>query len=246
MSEKHTPKCRKSLISIIVLATCLLLVAGNAAYAEPYLQLDAYPAEYIGESVVTTDLDFTLYALVNSLSSKFGGLGGSYYISAALTPQVLELPEGTELTDLGTISFDGLEIVELMQPGVPPGMPPAGTFPTYHYEHEFSLDPDMKTARYDSQLVDLDGPLPIDDGKLDFYYEDFDVDATGLTGVIDPDTGLHTPLLVIFDLYTKDIDGNVKYVAPFSHNVLSAPVPGAVLLGLLGLGVAGVKLRRFA
>jgi hypothetical protein len=37
------------------------------------------------------------------------------------------------------------------------------------------------------------------------------------------------------------LDGD-NILVPNSHYV---PVPGAVLLGLLGLGAAGIKLRRF-
>jgi hypothetical protein len=32
----------------------------------------------------------------------------------------------------------------------------------------------------------------------------------------------------------------------YFDNISFVPVPGAVLLGMLGLGVAGVKLRKFA
>ena len=41
-----------------------------------------------------------------------------------------------------------------------------------------------------------------------------------------------------------DADGIAKF-APFSHNVLT-PVTASVILGMLGLGVVGLKLRKFA
>ena len=223
-------------ILLAVVAISVLCLWGNAVFALPYLQLDAYPAVYVGgdeESTVSTQLDFTLYALVNS---KKGPVDGSFYIAAALAPLDPVVPEDA---DLGTIYLDGVEIqvVEDMDYGVPAneGMPPHGTYPTYYYEHKFTLDTSKTTVLYNSQDENLAGPLPVVEGQP-LYFEDFEIDATGLTH----------GLLVHFDLYTKDSYGNLADKAPFSHDVLAAPVPGAVLLGILGLGAAGFKLRKYA
>jgi hypothetical protein len=219
---------------VLVIAGSVLCLCCSPLYAEPYLQLDAYPGAYVGgeeESTVSTQLDFTLYALVNS---KKGDVGGTFYIAATLEPQVPVVPAGT---DLGSIFIDGAEIrvVSDMLYGTPPGMPPHGEYPSYYYESEFTLDPDKTTALYNSQDVELDGPISVIEGGP-LYFEDFEIDATGLAHGV----------LVHFDLFTKDSEGILAEKAPFSHDVLAAPVPGAVLLGLLGLSAAGIKLRKFA
>lgn len=222
-------KTTKILISIV--SALLLCLFCEGVLAEPYLQFDAYPAVYVGgeeESIVSTQLDFTLYALVNSNSPFFGGVDGSFYISATVAQPV---PDG----DLGLILLDGLKVyVSDMDYGTPSAMPPHGVYPTYYYEHEFTLDLGKRTALYNSQ-DNPGGPGPIvSDGPL--YYKDFEVDATGIAH----------GLLVRFDLYTKKTDGSIERFAPFSHDVLAMPVPGAVLLGMLGLGAVGIKLRKFA
>jgi len=225
-------------VLLAVFAISMLCLCGNAVLAEPYLQLDAYPAAYVGgeeESIVSTELDFTLYALVNS---KKGPVGGSFYIAAALAPLDPVVPPDA---DLGSIYLDGVEIsvVSGMEYGIPAkeDMPSHGTYPTYYYEHEFTLklDPAKTTALYNSQDVDLDGPLSVVGGES-LYFEDFEVDATGLAH----------GFMIHFDLYTKNADGTLADKAPFSHDVLAMPVPGAVLLGILGLGAAGMKLRKHA
>ena len=265
MSASRTVKRHMNLMSVIVFVACLLLVGGNAAFAENYLQLDADPATYVyglvygeGESIVTTDPEFTLYALVNSKSGNAHEAFaadpfvlanvGSFYISGALVPSQLENPS----LDLGSILFAGeeIDVVDEMTFGTPPievdltnkDLPSHGIFETYYFERSFTLNPAKRAALYDSQLAP-GGPLPIvADGPL--YFQDFEVDISELTA----EYGIH------FDLYTYIWDEGLgefgEYVldkkAPFSHDVTATPVPGAVLLGILGLGVAGVKLRKFA
>lgn len=226
------------MIFIVVFVQCLLLIIGNAAYAVPYLQLDAYPAVYVGgeeESIVTTSGQFTLYTLVNS---EKGSINGPFYLSVAIMPDPGEIGPV-----LGSYDFDGdtKEVVGDMIYGTPPldeyliskGLPGHGVFDTYYREHSFNLDSAPTTAIYNSQDYP-GGPNPaITSGPL--YYRAFNINALGLaSGYV-----LH------FDLYTK-IDGGIDKFAPFSHDVTHAPVPGALLLGLLGLSAAGMKLRKHA
>jgi hypothetical protein len=217
-------------------------------FAYPYLQLDANPATYVGppeESVVTLGPVFTLYALVNSESPKWSESDltdeDRFYISVAIIPDPGYSEPGP---DLGSYTFDAggiistIDVVGDMTYGVPPlnaelkdrVLPRHDVFDTYYREHEFQLDPLKKTALYNSQ-DDFGGPDLSTDGSL--YYQDFEVDINGLASGY----ALH------FDLYTKG--SGIDNFAPFSKDV-TTPVPGAVLLGLLGLGVAGVKLRKFA
>ena len=114
-------------------------------------------------------------------------------------------------------------------------LPSHGIYETYFQEHSFTLASAPMTALYNAQ-ENPGGPDPtVTSGPL--YYQAFDVDVSGLSHGY----AMH------FDLYTKlELENTIDKFAPFSHDVLSAPVPGAVLLGLLGLGVAGVKLRKYA
>ncbi len=257
MSAGRTKKGYMNLTSVIVFVTCLLLVSGNAVYAEPYLMLDAYPAGYTHgeeESIITTGPVFTLYALVNSDAPEWGsslGLADTFYISVAIIPSMDEFPAldlGSYFLDYGTYGADGgdttIDVVGEMDYGNPPinaalnpdELAAHGIFDTYYKEYAFTLDPGNTATLYNS----MDNPGgPVDDDFGTLYYQAFEVDASGLN----PGTFLH------FDLFTK-IDGSelavVDKFAPFSHDVTHTPVPGAVLLGLLGLGVAGVKLRKYA
>jgi len=50
----------------------------------------------------------------------------------------------------------------------------------------------------------------------------------------------------LIDPYTLAFDLNASGTYVNEFRIITTPIPGAVLLGLLGLSVAGVKLRRFA
>ena len=229
------------MIYAVVFVQCLLLIIGNTAYAVPYLQLDANPAVYVAgeeDSTVTTSDVFTLYALVNSAAPEAPNpidLLKKYYLSIAIVPQV-DTP-----TDLGSFIFDGdvINVTADMVYGIPPielaisqDLPSHGIFDTYFKEIPFTLTGATRTNLYDVEF-NSGGPGPENaSGKL--YYQEFAVDATGLND----DYFLH------FDLYTG-VDGAIQF-APPSHDVTHAPVPGALLLGMLGMGVAGMKLRKYA
>ena len=245
----YTSKRRTNLMTVITVAVpCLLLVAGNPAFATPYLQLDANPATYVSapeESTVTAGPVFTLYALVNSARPNNDDplLSETYYISAAIVPSIQPKPSSSP--NLGSYIFDGdtINVTEHMVYGTPPvdtvlnkdQLAAHGIFDTYYYEHAFNLDNDKRIGVYNVQDDPGDpGQFPPNpDGPL--YYQDFYVDASGLA----------SGYFLHFDLYTKG-SPSIDQFAPFSHDLTHAPVPGAVLLGMLGLGVVGLKLRKFA
>lgn len=255
MSASRKTKGHMNLMSVIVFVACLLLVSGNTVFAVPYLQLDAHPSDYVDgeeQSIVTTDLQFTLYALVESTKGSTSPSGG-FWISVAIVPDPGYEEGGHTLGsyDFGGETFnvtsDGINgdgAYDAMEYGVPPleeflqqnSLPPHGVYDTYYREHEFELTPTGQEDPYDAQ-VDFGGPFPISNPDGDLWYEAFSVDATGLT---------HPPYRLHFDFYTKDGEGNITAFAPFSHDVLATPIPPSVILGMLGLGVVGLKLRKFA
>ena len=248
MSASRTAKHHMNLMSVIVFVACLLLVGGNAVFAYPYLQLDAQPADYVDfdeESIVTSSLQFTLYALVNSTDSSFvDDLSESnFWVSVAI------VPDPGDPGILGSYDFGGttFSVTGDMEYGIPPleeflqqnSLPSHGIYDTFYREHHVVLDEDKKQILYNSQYFpggpDQFDPNPNPDGQL--WYQAFSVDATNL---------LYPPYRLHFDFYTKDADGYITAFAPFSHDVLATPIPASVILGMLGLGVVGLKLRKFA
>jgi len=244
MSASRTAKRHMNLMSVIVFVAGLLLVSGNTVFAVPYLQLDAHPAEYVygdEESIVTTDLKFTLYALIDSTSSYFD-FDDIFYIAAAIVPNPGEPPG----PDLGSYKFGDdtpIDVVGDMTYGTPPleeylkseDLPSHAIYITYFHEYPFTLASASTTALYDSQ-TDPGGPDPaITSGPL--YYQEFEVDVSGL------DSGY----LMHFDFYTKlELEDTIDKFVPFSHDVTAAPIPASVILGILGMSVVGLKLRKFA
>ena len=247
MLVERTTKCRMNLTSVILFVPCLLLVAGNAVFAEPYLMLDANPATYLSapeESIVTTDLQFTLYALINSEAPE-SDLTDTFYLSAAIVPNPGESNPGP---DLGSYDFDGstLNVVGTMEYGTPPlevyleskDLPSHGIYETYYHEYSFTLNLANKATLYDSQVTQ-GGPVSNPSGTL--YYQAFEVDVSGLA----------SEYVMHFDLYTYKWDENkgiyvIDNFAPFSHDLVTVPIPASVILGILGLGVVGWKLRKYA
>lgn len=254
MSVLHTLKSRINPGAFFALAACLLLLTTTSVFAEPYLQLDASHSIYMSgtwtggvDDVVTTTDTFTLYALVN------GDINRDFYISAALTPAI-----GAPLNpapDYGSFTFDGetlfdrsdtiIDVTGDMDHGTPPvaeevkDLAGHGIFPTYYKEFKFSVNSGDTVDSYNSQ-DDPGGFGSVDTGKT-FNYAAFEVNVSGLSSGYG----------IQFDLFTVGLQGNKEAVdnfAPFSHNVMASktPVPNSVLLGVVGLCIAGMKLRRLA
>ena len=262
MSASHTAKRHMNLMTVILFVACLLLVGGNTVFAEPFLMLDAKmpdgspPPSSSEAGIFTSGPVFTLYALVNSeapeaIEDPFET--GTFFLSVAVVPDPGYPGDSVPGPALGSYYFnadyfDGgtYDVVgvgdDAMKYGTPPledflkqnDLPSHDVFETYFDQYSFELNLDNTATLYNS-MVTPGGPTDDPEGTL--YYQAFEVDVSGLI----------SPYQMHFDLYTTAM-GSPYYVdkfAPFSHDV-TTPVPGAVLLGILGLGVAGIKLRKFA
>ena len=261
----------------IMVALCALAVWSSDAQAVPLLQLDIIGGHYddATQTIISDGPTFQLVALLSPGGSKGNNsnqaddtsvedlLATTYYISAAITPQV-----GQPGSDIGSFSFDGdsIDATSEMDYGTPPldeyvanndaELPGHGIFPTYFSEFSFQFDADNRTTEYNTEDNAGQGPTPNPLGTT--YYQLFTVDASGL----DAGFQLHFDL---YDIYVRraadcrtrrgvtsctpeDLDaGNF---APFSHDAESGegappvPEPATLLLTLGGIGAIAARRRK--
>jgi hypothetical protein len=252
----------------------LLLLTASFAYAIPSLQLDIAGGTYDTntQTIVSTTNPFTLYAYLipdNNTNGPNALLTDTYYISAAITPQV-----GPVGQNLGSFTFNGvtINVTSDMIYGTPPvesdpnvtqlsdpgDLASHSIFPTYFVQFAFSFDANNKALAYDTQSTPGVGPTPDATGTM--YYQAFAIDTSGL----DPNyfvhfdlfntlnnpitnrvcTGTGTSRSCVDVVVGNDVD--INSFAPFSHDAESGkvPEPGTLLIfgsGILGLGFFGRK-----
>ncbi len=145
----------------------LLLAASASAWmvlnaaAIPALQLDASPATYDNSSstTISTTPNFTLYALLNSLTPT---AGTTYDIVAAITP------EQTTAANLGSFVFNGSTVNVTSDMTFNNGGNP------------FAWNPANKFNNYDVSLVSGTHTGPTTSATGNALYMSFNVDITGL------------------------------------------------------------------
>ena len=244
------------------LALGAVLALSSTTDAAPLLQLDIAGGVYdtSTRTITATANPFTLYALLtpdagDNLQKR---LDKTYYISAAISPQI------SEGRDLGSFSWNGtqVDVTDDMTYGKPPlerfsalqGHDSQdlgnheGLYPTYFTEFAFTFSSLTRVETYDTS-VDRSGPVASPTGGS--YLAAFSVD----TSLLNPNFVVH------FDLYDEIVrscgvgelaatndpacsDIDVRNFAPFANDAQSPPVPEPASMLLLAAGTGVGALRR--
>jgi hypothetical protein len=254
---------------ILGLTTAAALATMPApASAAPVLQLDVLGGTYNSttRTVEATNAGFTLVALLTPdaamLSDLSRWLSETYYISAALTPQV-PLPG----QDLGSFTFSGSSLTgqapvpttpgttlatsdmaygtppieaigDLMQSADPGDLDSHGIYPTFFTEFAFRFSPLNEIATYDSRY-DRYSSLPSGTGT---YYAAFTVDTSDLARTHQVHFDAYATRLRSCALSGTCLDEDIKLAAPFDRDAQSAPIPEPASLLLLSCGLFGTSM----
>jgi len=219
----------------LFLAVCCVvgLIAGQAsADMVSFLSADSFAGVDDDTSGWPTDdtlgvSSLSLLGGMASVDAYINGGSGTLYERATRGLGVLG---GTNDDEVESSSVSGVEKIEI-------------TFPTLDYY--------VNSLEVRSLFIETDGT---EQGVVDFYLDGSVVDTQNLVAVQSTGNGVlaisyGTPVLVdklVFHVPTGQTYTNFSELAVAKLDVDPVPVPGAVLLGILGLGAVGVKLRKHA
>ena len=251
------------------IAAVVWLGAPSQVEAYPLLQLDIIGGTYDSttQTIVSDGNSFTLVALLTPQPNTAPAalLAETYYISAAVSPQV-----GLLGSSLGTYTWNTstYRVTEDMTYGSPPleglsattdpgDLAGHGAYPTYFTELPLIFSAANRTVAYDTQTRALAGTAvnlvaPTAGDQIAYYQ------------LITVTTSLADGYQLHFDLYDTYLlekcrrgecsyDEDIDHFAPFSHDAQSGPrrpptqsvpEPGSLLLLSLGLAFGGRVLTR--
>lgn len=264
-----TTLVRTALVSAAAAFAC-------SASAAPMLQLDIDNGTYVfgdEESVITTESEFTLYALGNTRRDKFDS-DDVFHVSVAVTPGASPGTDGAG-PDLGsfgvawdeydvdadtvTFSDDQVDVTGDMYYGHPPledtlehdgrDLGAHDVFPTYFVELTFMFDENNTAEVYNVQNAGGGALVEDPDGELLFHEFAFNI------------SGLQAGYNLHFDLYhtrmkKRHNDIDIEFFAPFSKDAGTAhiptitnspgptPIPAPTGLLILGLALGWMARRR--
>ena len=102
------------------------------------------------------------------------------------------------------------------------------------------------STHYTGGLWYSDTSLNSDDMDHMYAYQGENIDTVKIAN-LDPGTWTDNEFVLAFEDKASDYsDGDYQDFVVMVESVLPVPVPAAVILGILGLGVAGLKLRKYA
>jgi len=227
---------------LVILSVAILCLGAGSVKADMWLSLDD------GTTSVSIQDEGTDDAL--------DGLVGGIQYKEPIGAFIVNVTTGLSKPIIGTANVANLDLCSVNVSGG------AGELTIMLSDTGFDLT--HKTLPTTSMLSEFGGST---DGTVSFT-QIFDPDNTNLVAAVDPDWDNNVVLSTSSPLGPGAFSGSQRATVPigsvFSLTEIAVithasagqltsfdlestvPVPGAVLLGLLGLGAAGIKLRKYA
>lgn len=222
-----------------------------SAYNTLQLGISGGSYDSTSETIFSAGPSFSLYAFLIPDAKNL--LSDTYYLSMAVTPQVLTS------ANLGSFTYNSttVNVTADMTYGTPPidafssshdagDLSTHSIFPTYYKEVSFSFSSSNQSAAFNTQ----DNPSWGPQAGSGMYYNLFNIDTANLGSGYE----------IHFDLYNTKLcskdkgscsgttDTDITQFAPYSHDAQSftTPIPEPEIYAMmgLGLGLMGFVTRR--